>query len=47
MQRVLEVAGDEIAISMHLDTVPTGVGNQDGPDSFRDGVIIRWHVDFQ
>lgn len=46
-QRVLEESGDEVAIGMHLHTVPTRVGDHDRSHAFDDCIVVRRHVNAQ
>lgn len=44
MQCVFEEAGDEIAVGMHLHTIPARVGDHDRADAFVDCVVVGRHV---
>lgn len=45
IEPVLEVAGDEVVVGVHLDAVPARVGDHDGGDALLERVEVRRHVD--
>lgn len=44
---VLEEAGDEVAVGVHLPPVPARVGDHNGGDALDDRLIVPRHVDAQ
>lgn len=40
-----EKSGDKVAICVHLDAVPTGVGDHERRHAFDDGIVVCRHVD--
>lgn len=45
MQRVFEESGDEIAISVHLDAIPTRIRDHHCSHTLVDCVIVGRHMD--
>ena len=46
MESILEEASNKIMVSMHFNSIPTGVRGHNGCHTLADWAEVAWHVNF-